>query len=184
MINLRVKMIFKLIARICCFRAAPEDIPYSIPLLLGIAGVNLAMLFFIILLATASAPTALWKSLLLMSLIAGFTYAVTAIQRLPERFVQTLSGLLATKTFIITTLALPSVILSWVLLENPSSLINITGYVICGLLTLTASLWLFFIYSKIFQHSLEITISQSLLVSLLLFGLNLLVFGIVRGMLY
>jgi hypothetical protein len=145
----------RLVWNLCLFKARPEEIPFSFTLLVVAGLVNFGSGFLLIAMATGSLPAAVWKSLLLILITTLFTRALLQFFNFSERFVQTLSGLLATQGFILILAMLPyRMILS--LLPDISSPISYTiGMGVSGLLLVIASIWLFLNYATIFESALE-----------------------------
>src|SRR4051812_8721940 len=101
----------KLIWRICTFQANPSEVPYSLPLLALKIFINLAVLIFILTLATNSLKIAVIRSIIFVGLIASYSFVLLYHYDFTERFVQTLSGLLSTMAIILITLAIPYIII-------------------------------------------------------------------------
>ena len=160
---------FQLIWRVCTFQAKLEEVPSSIPLLIGKTIVNLCVLVFIVSMATSSVTTALWRSLLFVGLIAVYSKALLHCYGSSERFVQLLSALLATMAMILVPLAIPYVIIMFLLADVSSNTLYFMGLTASSALLLIASCWLYVVFARIYRHALNISINLALVYSLVLF---------------
>lgn len=166
----------KLMWQICILKAKPEKMPYSVPLLLGMFWINFSILFYIVALASGSLAMGLWKTLLALSLMTLFTAVSLQLRRLPERFVQALSAMLATQSVILVLCVVPYILILSFLSEIDSSIIYIMGLSVCSALLIAASIWLFAIYSVIYRSALELSTNASYFLTVLLVTLTLLIF--------
>jgi hypothetical protein len=162
--------------QISILKAKPEKMPYSLPLLLGMFCINFSILFYIVALASGSLAIGLWKTLLALSLITLFTALSLQLRRLPERFVQALSSLLAAQSVILVTCVTPYILILSFLSAINSNVIYIIGLSICSALLIAASVWLFTIYSVIYRSALELSINASYFLTVLFVALVLLIF--------
>lgn len=167
---------FQLVWRICTFQSKPGEVPYSIPLLSAKIIINLSVLVLILTIATSSLEMALWRSLIFVGIIAGYSYGLLYYYRLEERFVQLMSGLLASMAMILITLAIPYVLIMFFLSDVTSNSLYFSGLVLSNLLLIIASMWLYVVYARIYKHALEISINQGLTTSLMLFIISSIVF--------
>lgn len=162
---------FKLMWKISISQARPDQMPYSIPLLLAMFCINFSILFYLIALSAGSLSIGVWKAMLMLCLITLFTAIILQIRHFPERFIQTLSGLLASQSVILVCCIIPYIIILSFLNEMSSNVLYILGLSICSILLIIASIWLFWIYSAIFKSAMELSINTSLLIALALITL-------------
>jgi len=157
-------------------QSSPEDMPYSIAMLLVAYGINFSILFYLIALASGSLAIGFWKAILMLGLITIFTSVSLQIRQLPERLVQTLAGLMSAQSVILVLCVIPYILILSFLSELDSNLMYIVGLTLCSALLIGASMWLFAIYGYIFRSALEISFNAGFIVSLLLFSLITLIF--------
>ena len=166
----------KTIWQLSLYKAKPENIPYSVPLLLCTFCINFCILFYIVALASGSLTMALWKTLLSLSMLTLFTALSLQLRRYPERLVQALTGLLAIQSIILSLCALPYILILSFLSETNSNILHVLGLSFCSGLLLIASIWLFSIYSIVYRSALELSINASYFLTLLLFASILITF--------
>jgi hypothetical protein len=160
----------KLLWKLCLLKANVEEIPHSIPLLLGIICINFSTLFFVISLASASLLVGAWKAFALEALIAIFSYLVLYSRSFEERFVQVLSSLLGTTTFIMAMVAFPYIFIFYFLILSPIPSLHYIGLILSTILLFVGSAWLFVIFTRIYERALEISLNASLFITLILFA--------------
>jgi hypothetical protein len=166
----------QLIWHLCLLKSKPEKVPYSIPLLVAKIVINLLILVFIISTATSAFIPALWRAVIFLLFIAGYSLTLLFYYGVPERFVQVFSGILATMSMILVPLAIPYVIIMFWLAEEPSNTIYITGLIVANILLLIASFWIYMVIARIYKHAIEGSVEQGLIFALALLGLCLLFF--------
>ena len=130
-------------------QSSPEDMPYSIPMLLAAYGINFSILFYLIALASGSLAIGFWKAILMLGLITIFTSVSLQIRQFPERLVQTLAGLMSAQSVILVLCVIPYILILSFLSELDSNLMYIVGLTLCSALLIAASMWLFAIYGYI-----------------------------------
>lgn len=168
---------FKLVSKICLLHTKPEEIPYSIPLFLGICCVTFSIIFFLIAVASGAIITGVWKAILLMAIIAIYTVAVLYWRKMPERFVQTGTLLYASTAFIFAVCILPYIGFMIFLPEVANNLIYFSALIFCALLLIIASVWLFLMIAIIYRDALELVTVGGFYIAIGLFLITGLVFA-------
>lgn len=164
--------------KLCTFKAFPEEMPFSIPLFLAIICINFSILFFIISITTGSILVGIWKTLLLQAVIAAFTLLILHLRGYIERSLQVLSGLYASQSLILGVCLIPYLILITLLPDVGSNFYYFLGLTVSVVLLIIASIWLFMAYASIFESALEFGLNASLLISIILFSVCALIFGL------
>lgn len=162
--------LLRLLVGICLRRLGPQDLPHSVPLLRGLllAGVGLQVLFSL-LLRDGIAPERLLLSVLLT---LGLPWLVLRWRQRGERYVQTLSALLGTG--ILFSLAMAPLLWFSVGMPAPSPDVPPTplqAFVSIGAICLVA--WKIAVDGHIWRHALNWPMALGVMLSLLLFLLEL-----------
>lgn len=171
-----MRYFFALVWSMCTLRHGPDAMPYSVTLL-----ILLILLSFIFNALQLSMNVALDKavfqagSLLLANTI--FTFFVLNIRRVPERFVQTLTSLLAVG-FFINLILLPLMVLDpYLFNEDIDITIRMMASVVYLLILFFVNLWIILVTANIFRISLSVSFLAGVLVTFALYGFNILVFS-------
>lgn len=171
-------MFLKSVYNILTFQRSPEDIPYSLPGLFLSFIFLFSVLMFLLFHSTHSLLAALWKSVLLLIITSSFTLIVLQLKTLENRFVQVLTAIYATEAFIFVICLIPYMLLTQMLPELEEEIYIIIGTAVSSIIILIASIWLYLLISHIYEAALNISMFNSLLITLIFFTLQAIVFSL------
>ena len=170
----------KLFWKICCLRAGPQQVPYSIALL-AIAILLSCILGWYQLSFRSSVADALWQALLMLGTTVLFTFIILYFRKSTERFIQTITALIACGVVIHAT-ALPLHLLQPYLLQTPlPKTVAMLLSLISLIFILVINVWNLLVNAHIFRHALNVSQIAALLVTLGLIGFNILIFSQLVG---
>ena len=166
----------KLFWRICCLKAGPGDVPYSLRLL-ALALLVSSLLGWYQLSFRSPMFDALWQAIFLLGVTVSFTFVVLAMRDNVERFVQTLTALIACGVIIHLT-ALPLLELQPFLLANNLP-IFVSGLLslISLLIILLINVWTVLVNAHIYRQALNVNRMMALLVTFALIAVNIFLFS-------
>ena len=148
----------KILFDLCLFQAKPQDFPYSQAWMLIAAIVLSTGIFISYPVKEQSSLVVAWISIVHV-LAYGFSiWAVLRIRQMPERFVQTITSILGTAA-VLQLVTWPFV--NWLVkVQNtPDAQFPLLVIFILGI-------WTFAIAVNINRHAMEVTVAQSVLITL------------------
>lgn len=165
---------FRDIWSICQLRAGPQSMPYSKGLLATL--LLLTLLVNVLQLTSSLALDAAINQTGVMILsTVMFTYLILSIRNVANRFVQTLISLLAV-SLLINLIMVPMVIMApFIFHQDVAESIRFIGTFLYLVILFFINLWLVLISAHIYHHALNISFFSGVLVTLALFGLNMLI---------
>ena len=155
---------FQLIRDICLLRRGPQDLPYSIPLLIAVAAGCVALQLGVAIarnlpLNGVFAGAVLW---LLASL--GALNLILNLRGLRNRFVQAGTALLGC-AFVFTLLSMPIALLVG---EPPTSADQMTPLqLLLGIVSLPLLVWKIVVDAHVFRHSFDVPFLSGIVIALL-----------------
>lgn len=175
-----MRAIFRVVWNICCLRSGPQDLPYSVVLLILLVLINIT-LSTLQLLSDFSFGQALFQTSAMLGLSLVFTWFLLSLKKLQTRFVQTVSALIATglvfNLIVYTVFLLQFHALS---LDEPT-LTNVLINLFLSSLKLALIIWVCVITAHIFKHSLQISFVGGLVVTFAFIGLHVLILQLLLG---
>lgn len=168
--------LIKLFWSICCLKATPKDVPYSVEFLLVLVSFNLLLGFVGFSFAVP------WLQAFSQAVIATlstslYTYFVLSLKKLGSRFVQTYSALVGVSV-IINFILLPIVILQFYLHPTFAGDILTPLAKMSLIMAIIVNLWVISIMTHIYRHALNLNKLAALLVTLGGLSLNVLTFNV------
>jgi hypothetical protein len=143
---------------LCLFQAKPQDFPYSQAWMLIAAVVLSTGIYVSYPVQEQSSVAIAWISIVHV-LAYGFSiWAVLRIREIPERFVQTLTSILGTSA-VLQLVTWPFV--NWLVKVQSTPDAQVPLLIIFGI-----GIWTFAIAVHINRHAMEVTIGQSILITL------------------
>jgi hypothetical protein len=136
---------------LCRLQGGPQDFPHAPGLLAGLLGAGVA-LDLLIGSALGRADDALARSLLSSAVVLGLCWVALALRRLPNRYVQTASALLAC-SLAFSLVQLPIVLLAG---PPPATAAELSGMqILLGWLTLALFVWQISVDAHIMRNAME-----------------------------
>ncbi|MGE3920982.1 MAG: hypothetical protein AB7F64_08675 [Gammaproteobacteria bacterium] len=171
---------FKLMWQLSIGQRDADHVPHSLPFLLGTLCINFSVLFYLITIATGSLSLGVWQSVLVISLISAFTIILLRLCHCEKKTTQTLLALLSSQSVILVLCVLPYILILSLISENTAEFLYFFGLGTCGVLLITASIWLFIIYANIYRKAIDVSLNASLFISLALFSIIATIFNIIK----
>lgn len=162
---------------ICRLQKGPDAVPHSVVLLSVVLLLNglLALLQFAL---HDTVPMSFLKTLVILGMSVGFTYALLHLGHLAERFMQTLIALnganFCINCFIIPFVILQPWLVSWLKTPHVGSLFVSSIVLLC---VIGINLWLIVVNAHIYSRALDRPFVVGLLATIALLGLDILVFS-------
>ena len=155
---------FYLIRDICLLRRGPQDLPYSVPLLLSVAAGCVLLQLGVAIARDASLSGVLAGAILWLMFTLGALNLVLTLRSLRNRFVQAATALLGC-ALAFTLLSLPIALLVG---EPPTAGEKMTPLqLLLGLVSLPLLVWKVLVDAHVFRHSFDIPFLSGVVVALL-----------------
>lgn len=148
----------KILLDLCLFQAKPQDFPYSQAWLLTAAIVLSTGIFVSYPVQEQSSIVVAWISIVHVLAYGFSVWAALRIRNKPERFVQTITTILGTSA-VLQLVTWPFV--NWLIKVQNTPDAQIPLLAIFGI-----GIWTFAIAVNINRHAMEITVGQSILITL------------------
>ena len=155
---------FYLIRDICLLRRGPQDLPYSVPLLLAVAGACVLLQLGVAIARDVALSGVLAGAIVWLMFTLGALNLVLTLRNLRNRFVQAAIALLGC-ALAFTLLSLPIALLVG---EPPTSGEKMTSLqLLLGLVSLPLLVWKVVVDAHVFRHSFDIPVLSGVVVALL-----------------
>lgn len=169
--------ILKTAWKICTFQQPFDKLPNSFSSLISSILLFSFSLYTCLYLLSKNTFVSLYKVLLVFSILALFSFIALQIRNLENRYKQTFTAIFASHGFINFLMIIPYLFLRHVLPNITSSIAYNIGKSLSAVLILSASIWLFLVFTLIYEFSLNIKPNNALVLTITLFGLEALVFS-------
>lgn len=155
---------FYVIRDICLLRRGPQDLPYSVSLLLGVAAACVALQLGVAIVRSVPLGGVLAGALLWLMFTLGALNIVLTLRGLRNRFVQAATALLGC-ALAFTLLSLPIALLVG---EPPASGDKMTALqLLLGVVSLPLLIWKVVVDAHVFRHSFDIPFISGVVIALL-----------------
>jgi hypothetical protein len=155
---------FQLIRDICLLRRGPQDLPYSIPLLVAVAAGCVALQLGVAIARNLPLKGVLAGAVLWLLASLGALNLILNLRGLRNRFVQAGTALLGC-AFVFTLLSMPIALLVG---EPPTAPEQMTPLqVLIGIVSLPLLVWKIVVDAHVFRHSFDVPFLSGIVIALL-----------------
>ncbi len=155
---------FQLIRDICLLRRGPQDLPYSIPLLVGVAAACVVLQLGVAIARNLPLNGVLAGAVLWLMASLGALNLILNLRGLRNRFVQAATALLGC-AFVFTLLSVPIALLVG---EPPTGAEAMTPLqLLLGLVSLPLLVWKIVVDAHVFRHSFDVPFLSGIVIALL-----------------
>jgi hypothetical protein len=154
---------FELIRDICILRRGPQDLPYSIPLLLAVAAACVVVQLGVAIARNTPLGGVLVGAFMWLMMTLGALHLILTVRNLRNRFVQAATALLGC-ALVFTLLSLPIALL---IPDPPPTAQQMTPLqLVLGIVSLPLLIWKLVVDAHVFRHSFDVPFMSGLLISL------------------
>jgi hypothetical protein len=163
---------FNLIRDICLLRRAPQDLPYSIPLLIGVTSACVILQLGVAVARDVPLADVFAGAVMLLAFTLGALHLILSVRGLRNRFVQAATALMGC-LLAFNLLAVPIALMLPKTAPKPEDITSLM--LLLGVVSLPLLIWKVVVDAHIFRHTLDVPFGTGVIIAMLwIFALTIL----------